>query len=311
MKDLKTLLDEAPSLKPKDLFIKEAFWKFLLRNAYKGRNVMMTGPTGTGKTFSAQSVAKVLNRPYFYFNMGSTQDPRTSLIGNTFFQKDKGTYFSKSKFIQALETENAIILLDELTRSHPEAVNILMSITDLNQRYIRLDEADDQTTIHVAKGVCFIGTSNIGAEYTSTRTLDRAFNDRFLIVEMEYLNREQEFQFLKMHYPKLDDILIKAVAHIACDTRDEVTKGEGKISTAISTRNTREICDVLTDDFTLEEAVEVLILPLYDSSGGTDSERVYVRQIIQKHMPIDEKHKKKLYDDKDYKFDVSGDNPFS
>ena len=33
--------------------------------------------------------------------------------------------------------------------------------------------------------------------------------------------------------------------------------------------------------FSLSEAAEVAILPFFDASGGTDSERTFVKQIIQ------------------------------
>ena len=74
------------------------------------------GPAGTGKTLAAQTLVKALNKPYFYFNLGATQDPRGTLIGNTHFNQSTGTYFADSTFIKALQTENAVILLDEFGR---------------------------------------------------------------------------------------------------------------------------------------------------------------------------------------------------
>ena len=91
-------------------------------------------------------------------------------------------------FVKAIQTENAVILLDELTRAHPDAWNILMTVLDQGQRYLRLDEAQGQATIEVADGVTFIATANIGNEYTATRTLDKALMDRFIVVEMDLLN---------------------------------------------------------------------------------------------------------------------------
>ena len=40
-----------------------------------------------------KSLVNALDRPDFYFNLGATQDPRASLIGNVHFDKGKGTYF--------------------------------------------------------------------------------------------------------------------------------------------------------------------------------------------------------------------------
>ena len=46
---------------------------------------------------------------------------------------------------------------------------------------------DGQETINVAEGVTFVATANIGNEYTSTRVMDKALMDRFIIVEMDVL----------------------------------------------------------------------------------------------------------------------------
>ena len=128
---------------PKDFFIDELKWKFLLRNIVKGKNIMMTGPSGCGKTDATFRAAKALDREVIYFNLGATQDPRSTLIGNTHYNKDTGTYFSESLFVSAIQKENTVILLDELSRAHPEAWNILMTVLDPIQRYLRLDEKDD------------------------------------------------------------------------------------------------------------------------------------------------------------------------
>ena len=84
------------SLKPKGLVMKELKWKYLVRSAVRGKNILMTGPAGCGKTMASKSLVNSLDRPDFYFNLGATQDPRSSLIGNTHFDKNKGTYFSES-----------------------------------------------------------------------------------------------------------------------------------------------------------------------------------------------------------------------
>ena len=69
-------------------------------------------------------------------------DNVATLIGNVHFDKAKGTYFSESLFVKAIQTPNAVILLDELSRAHPDAWNILMTVLDQGQRYLRLDEAN-------------------------------------------------------------------------------------------------------------------------------------------------------------------------
>ena len=275
--------NEASGLKPKTLIMPELKWKYLVRSAMRAKNIMMTGPAGCGKTQAAKTLVKALDRPDFYFNLGATQDPRGTLIGNTHFKKDEGTTFCESLFVKAIQTENAIILLDELSRAHPEAWNILMTVLDPGQRYLRLDEHQDAPTIPVAKGVTFIATANIGTEYTATRVMDRALVDRFIIIEMDALDAKNESELLRMLHPNLDKQIADDIAEIASITRKECRSESPKLTSAVSTRLCVEIAGLIEDGFSLGEAAEVCIYPFFDDAGGLDSERTYVKQVVQKY----------------------------
>ena len=271
-------------LKPKGLVMNELKWKYLIRSAVRGKNILMTGPAGCGKTMAAKSLVNALDRPDFYFNLGSTQDPRATLIGNVHFDKKKGTYFSESLFVKAISTPNAVILMDELSRAHPDAWNILMTVLDAGQRYLRLDEEDGQKTINVAEGVTFVATANIGNEYTSTRVMDKALMDRFMVVEMDVLNEDEEFGLLSYMFPHVDNELLKSVASIAHSTRVEAKSENGRFSNGVSTRTSVELAGLLFDGFGLDEASEVTIYPQYTEDGGVESERTFIKQLVQKYV---------------------------
>ena len=276
---------EAKDLKPQMLFMSELKWKYLIRNIIRGKNIMMTGPAGCGKTMAAKAAANSIEGYNMeIFNLGSTQDPRATLIGNTQFDTTKGTVFSPSPFVKAIQTPNTVIVLDEISRAHPEAHNILMSVLDQGQRYLRLDEAAESPVVRVAEGVSFIASANIGNEYTATRQLDRAIVDRFTIIEMDTLTRDEEKSLLQMMYPSVNINLISSVAEITSMTRSEVKKETPNLTNSLSTRTSVEIGSLLYDGFSLEEAAEITIYPLFDDAGGAQSERTYIRQFVQKYV---------------------------
>ena len=196
------------TLKPKSLVMSELKWKYLIRSAVRGKNIMMTGPAGCGKTMAAKSVVNSLDRPDFYFNLGATQDPRATLIGNVHFNNKTGTYFSESHFVKAIQTPNSVILLDDT----------------------------------------------------------------------------EEHGLLQYMFPNVDSKVLKDVATIAHMTRVESNNETARISSGISTRTSVEMAGLLYDGFGLEESANVCVYPQYDSTGGVDSERTFVKQIVQKFI---------------------------
>lgn len=285
----------ALSARPASIIMGDLKWKFLARTILRGKNLMITGPGGCGKTLAVMTVAKAMNRQLFRFNLGATQDPRSTLIGNTHFDKERGTYFRQSEFINAIQTPNAIILLDELSRAHPEAWNILMSVIDHTQRYLRIDESPDTPEIKVAEGVTFVATANIGIEYTATRVLDRALTDRFMVLEMDLLTKDEQEQYLNSLFPnnaKENAIIASIYETIMNESRID----SSKVSTYFSTRMAIETASLVADGFTIAEASEISIFPFYSADGGLTSERTYIKQIVQRYIP-DETLQSELFDE--------------
>ena len=106
--------------------------------------------------------------------------------------------------------------------------------------------------------------------------------DRFTIVEMDVLSEEDEYSLLTYMFPHVDSNVLSSVAKIASLTRVESGSDTARINGGISTRTTVELCGLLYDGFNLQEASEVSIYPQYDNTGGVDSERTFVKQIVQK-----------------------------
>lgn len=309
-----TILDflrGAAAVRPSTYKMDDLKWRFAVRTVLRGKNMMIVGPRGCGKTVLAFTLADVLDRELFNIPLGATQDPRSVLIGNTHFRANEGTYVVQSEFVRAIQTKNAIVLLDEITRAHPDAWNILMPVLDYKQRFLRIDEDPNIPTIEVAEGVTFIATANIGAQYTATRTLDAALLDRFITIEIDPLDKEREMELLQSRFPQVPTSIRNAIVNIAVEVRKEAKNTDPRLSDIISTRSTLEMAELIFDGFSLIEASELVIFPQFSEAGGTDSERSYVRQIVQKHLPTNLDDKQSPYEmDKDADQDLPWDpNP--
>ena len=108
--------------------------------------------------------------------------------------------------------------------------------------------------------------------------------DRFTVIEMDLLNEEEESGLLKYMFPSLDSESLDTVAKIANLTRVEASAESPRIDSGISTRTSVEVAGLLFDGFSLLESADITIYPQYDSSGGVDSERTFVKQIVQKFV---------------------------
>lgn len=282
--DIVKFIMESYKYKPEFMKISETKWKLLVRASLRGENVIIVGDKGEGKTIVAMALANALGRPLFKINFGNMQDAQTVLIGKTHFDTTKGTVFSKSYFVEAITTPNAIILLDELSRSSDDAMNIMFPVLDQNQRYLRLNDEINSPIVEVAEGVCFIATANIGHEYTGTRQLDAALKDRFSTkIEVDHLDIKTRAKILKEAYPSLTEDIVTRISKIASTINEKVYAQDGNtnISIPLSTRMCLSLAKLIHDGFTPMEAIESTVYPEYSEEGGNQAERTFVKQIVQ------------------------------
>ena len=225
----------------------------------------------------------ITNKPYYAFNFGDTMNPAAKLLGDTKFDKDKGTFFKESRFVGALrDGQGAFIMLDEVTRDRTgDLANILMPVLD-GQKYLALDESDDADTVQIDDGAFFYATANIGREYLgAAHDLDRAWKDRFTggIYELDYLPKKKEVELLLIRVADLSEQDAERICDFAQRIRD-LYKAE-ELNTAVSTRMCLKAASLVVDGMTLLEALKHTVLPFYPVVGGDDTERVRVLQTIQ------------------------------
>lgn len=270
---------------PKDFFVQEPDWKTASYCIYNKKNFLLTGPKGQGKSEFVYRVAEAHGYNVVSIPCGATQEPRLSLIGNTHFDKDQGTWFEESRFVKAIQTPNTVILLDELSRISPDAGNMLLTLLD-KQGYLALDESDETKVIKKHEDVVFAATANIGAEYTAADTIDAALLDRFgYIIDVEFPSYQAEVNLL-VNRCGIKEKFAKNLVQFANDQRAINVQGEMNVS--ISTRQLLAAGDAIANGFTLEESIQFAIINHFSKAGQENSDRTQLSQLMQKYIKIDD-----------------------
>ena len=253
----------------------------MLRNIFRGKNILITGPSGCGKSSLGKILADITAKDFYSFNFGDTMNPSAILLGDTKYNKEDGTWFKPSRFVNAIQG-NSFIMLDEVTRDRTgDLANILMPVLD-GQKYLALDESEDADSVQVSPEAFFFATANIGREYLgASHDLDRAWKDRFTggIYELDYLPAEKEKQLIMLRSPQLDDYNAEKIVDFAKRVRDLHKSDE--LTTAVSTRMCLAVAELVVDGMPLVDALKHTCLPFYPIQGGDDTERVRIIQVIQ------------------------------
>ena len=245
----------------------------------KTANTLLLGPAGCGKTKTAEQLAAYLDLPYLHLNCSSIRE--ASMLFGTREVKDGKTYTRPSLFTQTIEKGGAVIMLDEINRCAPTALNGLLTAMDGSSPY----SEDLERHVTVGKHIVFVGACNVGAAYTGTYRLDKALDDRFARrLEVSYLPAEREIELL-VKSTGIGPEAAKRLVQIAQQVRSEYNKGSRKFSQDISTR----ILLGAAQDFAALESVckgagpkslQMTIVNRFDNSGDSNSERTSLSMLI-------------------------------
>lgn len=284
---VETLLDKitsdpklkCPTPKIDGFYMKDSDWRVLIRNIKKHVNTLILGPTGCGKTSSIQLICERIGVPLEIFDMSTIIDPISSLLGVHRISDGK-SIFDFAKFTQAIQ-KPGVILLDELNRSSLSSGNVILSCLDQRRTlYVEIAGSKDVREIKVHPEVTFIATANVGSEYTGANSaMDRALLNRFFPLELGNIPSSEESEVLisRTKIEKKDSDLIVKVAN---NIRSLYNKQE--ISLSLSVRETLMVADLVSDGWTLGNAMEMIYLPLYEGTK-TDGERSTIYKTISSY----------------------------
>jgi ATP-dependent Clp protease ATP-binding subunit ClpA len=185
------------------------------------------GPTGTGKTETAKSLAKNLGVKLLRYDMSEYQEKHSisKLIGSppgyVGFEENAGLLIT-----QIQEAPNAILLLDEIEKSHPDVMTVLLQIMDNGVITGSNGKRAD------CRNLILILTTNAGAENAEKNAIgfgaqEKDYSDKDLkkFLTPEFRNRlDGIVTFNKLTKETMTKIVIKFIDELRAQVKDKGIK---------------------------------------------------------------------------------------
>ena len=193
MKENDALANLAPRVKDKVYGQDEAIDRLVeaiymskagLRNPSKPiGSFLFTGPTGTGKTYTAKQLAKQMGIHFQRFDMSEYMEKHTvsKFIGAPpgYVGHGEGK-MGEGQLIQAVETNpNCVLLLDEIEKAHPDVATVLLQVMDDG----RLTSSKGKTVDF--SNVVIIMSANLGAADAEKLKIGFGNQDNGGVVDVE------------------------------------------------------------------------------------------------------------------------------
>lgn len=231
-----TLIREAGYVPPHmDLFI-DAITALSM-----GKNILLKGPTGSGKTKLGETLSHLFNQPLFSVNCSVDLDAESLLGFKTLAYQDGKQVID---FVPGPVTEamhhGTFLYIDEVNMAKPETLPLINGVLDYRRR---VTNPFTNEIIHAEEGFNVIAAINEG--YVGTVPLNEALKNRFIVIDVPYLEGDQLKQLIqdstKVERTTTIDLFVK----LSADLIGAVA--QGKIAEdAASIRALLDACDLST-----------------------------------------------------------------
>ena len=204
-----------------------------------GKNVLLKGPTGSGKTKLAETLSAFFSQPMHSINCSVDLDAEAMLGYKTISEKNGKNVidFIPGPVIEAMK-EGHLLYIDEVNMAKPETLPILNGVLDY-RRMITNPFTGEVVKAEPSFGV--IAAINEG--YVGTVPLNEALKNRFVVIEVPYIGGDTLKEVLHSQSQLQDERLIEQFVALSDDLIVQVRNGQIS-EEAASIRALIDACDL-------------------------------------------------------------------
>lgn len=206
-----------------------------------GKNVLLKGPTGAGKTKFAETLSSLFQQPMFSVNCSVDLDSESLLGFKTIgYEDDKQVIeFVPGPVVNAMVNGN-LLYIDEINMAKPETLPLINGVLDYRRT---ITNPFTNEIITAKEGFGVIAAINEG--YIGTVPLNEALKNRFIVIEVGYIEGQQLKQLIQSNTALKDEATIDLFVRLSSDLVTAVY--QGKLSEdAASIRALLDACDLST-----------------------------------------------------------------
>lgn len=206
-----------------------------------GKNILLKGPTGSGKTKFAETLANAFGKPMYSVNCSIDLDAESLLGFKTIaYEEEKQIIeFIPGPVTNAMRN-GCFLYIDEVNMAKPETLPLINGVLDY-RRTVTNPFTNELITAEEGFGV--IAAINEG--YIGTVPLNEALKNRFVVIEVPYLEGDQLKELIKTTTGLQDEAIVDLFVKLSGDLITAVYQGKLP-EEAASIRALLDACELST-----------------------------------------------------------------